>query len=119
MGKPLRVYQLDLCKYLHLESKFVFQFAGNLGHAQGMDNLLKAIERIDNPDIHFLFIGGGAKYNQIETFSQRCRLHNVSLVGFQDRSRQNDFLNACDIGLVTLGDGMYGLGVHYVSRNLI
>lgn len=116
---PLDKKETDLCKYLHLESKFVFQFAGNLGHAQGMDNLLKAIERIDNPDIHFLFIGGGAKYNQIETFSQRCRLHNVSLVGFQDRSRQNDFLNACDIGLVTLGDGMYGLGVPSKSYNIM
>ena len=42
---------------------------------------------------------------------------NVSLLGFQDRANQNDFLNACDIGIVTLSDGMYGLGVPSKSDN--
>lgn len=37
---------------------------------------------------------------------------------FQDRSQQNDFLNACDIGIVTLNDGMYGLGVPSKSYNI-
>lgn len=44
---------------------------------------------------------------------------NVSLLGFQDRANQNDFLNACDIGIVTLSDGMYGLGVPSKSYNIM
>lgn len=116
---PLDKENTNLCKHMHLENKFIFQFAGNLGHAQGLDNLLKAIELIDNPAIHFLFIGAGAKYDQIASFSQNSRLHNISLIGFQNRVNQNDFLNACDIGIVTLGEGMYGLGVPSKSYNIM
>lgn len=97
--------------------KFIFQFAGNLGHAQGLDNILHAISFVDNSNIHFVFIGGGAKYNTIEMFSSDKE--NVSLFGFQSRSMQNDFLNACDVAIVTLSDGMYGLGVPSKSYNIM
>lgn len=106
-----------LWRELSLSGKFVFQFAGNLGRAQGIDNLLNAISRIVDSDIHFLFIGGGAKYDEIERFAREHK--NVSLIGFQDRSRQNDFLNACDVGIVTLSEGMYGLGVPSKSYNIM
>lgn len=108
-----------LYKSLLLNNKFVFQFAGNLGHAQGIDNLLKAIEMIDNENIHFLFIGDGAKSNDIFSFIHNRQPKNVSLVGFLDRSQQNDFLNSCDVGIVTLNDGMYGLGVPSKSYNIM
>lgn len=102
---------------LPYKDKFVFQFAGNLGHAQGLDNILHAISLIENPNIHFLFIGGGARYESIKKFSlDRC---NVTLLGFQPRSEQNDFLNACDVAIVTLSDGMYGLGVPSKSYNIM
>lgn len=32
-----------ICSSLRLQDRFVFQFAGNLGYAQGIDNLLEAI----------------------------------------------------------------------------
>ncbi|MFR1081867.1 MAG: glycosyltransferase family 4 protein [Bacteroides cellulosilyticus] len=115
---PLDKRDTNLYEKLKLEGKFVFQFAGNLGHAQGIDNLLAAIEKIDVEDIHFLFIGGGAKFDEISSFISHRGQKNVSLLGFQDRSQQNDFLNACDIGIVTLNDGMYGLGVPSKSYNI-
>lgn len=114
---PLDKHQTKLNDSLGLNEKFVFQFAGNLGHAQGLDNVLKAIELVDNPNIHFVFIGSGAKYAQIERFSKEHA--NVSLIGFLDRSQQNDFLNACDVAIITLSDGMYGLGVPSKSYNIM
>lgn len=36
-----------------------------------------------------------------------------------DRSRQNDFLNACDVAIITLTEGMYGLGVPSKSYNIM
>lgn len=107
------------CNNLGLDNKFIFQFAGNLGYAQGIENLLQSIKMIENANIHFLFIGGGAKYAEIDSFVKSSTLQNVSLIGFQDRSKQNDFLNACDIGIVTLSDGMYGLGVPSKSYNIM
>lgn len=109
----------SLCQQLKLVDKFVFQFAGNLGRAQGITNLLKAISLVNSPTIHFLFIGDGAKYSEIKEYMCKSPLKNVSLVGFQDRSLQNDFLNACDVGIVTLSDGMYGLGVPSKSYNIM
>ena len=88
-----------------------------MGHAQGLDNILSAITLIDNEDISFLFIGGGAKADVIREFSRNRE--NVICLGFQDRSHQNDFLNMCDVGIVTLSDGMYGLGVPSKSYNIM
>lgn len=116
---PLDKNETALCNELSLKEKFIFQFAGNLGHAQGIDNLLDAVRMIDNRNIHFLFIGGGARSSEIASFIRNNENGNVSLIGFQDRSRQNDFLNSCDVGIVTLSDGMYGLGVPSKSYNIM
>lgn len=97
--------------------KVVFQFAGNLGKAQGLDNVLDAISKVVSGDAAFLFVGAGAKGKDIESFA---KVHNNTIyAGFRDRSTQNDFLNCCDIGIVTLADGMYGLGVPSKSYNIM
>lgn len=119
-----RVFPLDkrrtkICLELKLQDKFIFQFAGNLGNAQGITNLLEAISYVENDNIYFLFIGDGAKSAEISSYIQEGRSKNISLLGFQDRDNQNDFLNACDIGIVTLSDGMYGLGVPSKSYNIM
>lgn len=98
-------------------SDFIFQFAGNIGHAQGIDNILKAIGLTKKLGIKFLFIGGGAKADNVKQYSQTH--NNVISLGFRDRSEQNDFLNMCDVAIVTLSDGMYGLGVPSKSYNIM
>lgn len=99
------------------KDRVVFQFAGNLGKAQGLDNLLNAIEKVENPDAKFLFVGAGAKLEDINRFAEAH--DNTLSYGFVSRSEQNDFLNACDVGIVTLADGMYGLGVPSKSYNIM
>lgn len=114
---PIKKNKTKLYLQLFKEGDFVFQFAGNLGHAQGLDNIINTIKLINNPEINFLFIGGGAKYDKIKEFSKNNK--NVKVIGYQDRKTQNDFLNACDIAIVTLSDGMYGLGVPSKSYNIM
>ena len=116
---PIAKEKTKMINTLCLEDKFIFQFAGNLGHAQGLDNILEAIKLINNNNLHFLFIGSGAKEELIRDFIKNNSLNNVTLVGFQNRSEQNDFLNACDIAIVTLNDGMFGLGVPSKSYNIM
>ena len=83
-----------------------------MGLAQGIKNLLKAVELLKtNNDIHFLFIGSGAKKKWIEKEISEKKLKNITLVGQLPRSEQQNFLNACDIGLITLLPGMTGAGV--------
>jgi len=114
---PIEKLKTQLFQKLFKHDIFIFQFAGNLGHAQGLDNLLDTIKLINNPMIHFLFIGGGAKRHLIQEFSKKNK--NVTIMEFQDRTSQNDFLNACDVSIVTLSDGMYGLGVPSKSYNIM
>lgn len=116
---PVAKEKTKMLNKLNLADKFVFQFAGNLGHAQGLDNILQAIKLIDNKNLYFLFIGAGAKAETIKHFIENNPQSNVTLVGFQNRDEQNDFLNACDISIVTLSEGMFGLGVPSKSYNIM
>lgn len=117
--QSLHKSETKLVNKLNLSDKFIFQFAGNLGYAQGIENLIEAIKLVRNDNIHFLFIGSGAMENKIKNFIKTNTLNNVTQIGFQDRSNQNDFLNACDVAIVTLNDGMYGLGVPSKSYNIM
>ena len=113
---PQKKEETTLYKGLGID-KFVFMFAGNLGYVQGIDNILDTIDLIDNKNIMFLFIGGGAKADEVKKYADMHE--NVVYMEFQDRSNQNDFLNACDVAIVTLGEGMYGLGVPSKSYNIM
>ena len=95
----------------------LFQFAGNLGKAQGLDNLMDAIDKVETDEARFLFVGAGAKLDDVNKFAEKHE--NTHSLGFVSRSQQNDFLNACDVGIVTLADGMYGLGVPSKSYNIM
>lgn len=116
---PLKKNATKLINKHNLNDKFVFQFAGNLGHAQGLNNIIEAIKLVQNENIHFLFIGSGAMENNIKDFIETNLLKNVTQIGFQNRNDQNDFLNACDVAIVTLSDGMYGLGVPSKAYNIM
>lgn len=99
------------------EGHIIFLFAGNLGKAQGLDNIMAAISKINTTNARFLFIGAGAKSRDINEFAENNI--NTYSYGFINRSQQSDFLNACDIGIVTLAEGMYGLGVPSKSYNIM
>lgn len=101
------------------QDKLIIQFAGNLGRLQGIENVLKAIETTKNPNLHFVFIGTGAKENEIKKFISFHKPKNISYLGFLKRGVQNDFLNSCDIALITLSEGMYGLGVPSKAYNIM
>lgn len=116
---PIEKVMTKMINTLDIKDKFIFQFAGNLGYAQGLDNILEAIKLIGNKNFHFLFIGTGAKAETIKNFIKNNSQNNVTLVDFQNRDEQNDFLNACDISIVTLSEGMFGLGVPSKSYNIM
>lgn len=102
----------SLLHELDLVDKFVVQFAGNMGRAQGVENMLKAAQLLKaERDIHFLFIGAGAKRQWMEEEIRRQGLNNVTLLSQRPRSDQPVFLNGCDIAMVSLVSGMTGAAV--------
>lgn len=100
-----------IIKELGWENEVVFNFFGNLGRLQGLDNLLAAILLVKNKRARFLFIGRGAQERSLANFINDNPIGNVCYYGALDLSENNTGLNAGDVALVTLSEGMWGLGV--------
>lgn len=83
--------------------KIILEYAGNIGRVQALD---KVIEQLPE-GIEFHLYGTGALENKLKDM----KYPNVFFHGPYFRSQQNEVLSACDIALVTLQKGMYGLGV--------
>ena len=110
--KPTSKEDNFLLRELGLTDKFIIQCAGNMGRAQGIENVFKAVEIIKNEnDIHFLFIGSGAMRSWMDRLIRDRELHNVTILNQRPRSDQKNFLNACDIAIISLLPGMTGAGV--------
>lgn len=117
---PLPRLENPLLKELGLSSKFVVQYAGNMGPLQGLDSLIKAAIKLkDHPHIHFLFIGSGKMLPWLKEEISKEGLGNVTLLGQRPRSDQANFLNACDVAFVSLKAGMAGVGVPSRMYNVL
>jgi glycosyltransferase involved in cell wall biosynthesis len=102
-----------------LNSKFIVQFAGNIGRVQGIEFLLKAAKLIEDNDVHFMFVGNGANQGLILEQVNSAIRKNITFLGSQPRNMQSLFLGACDIGIVSLSPGMFGLGVPSKAYNIM
>jgi len=109
--KPEPKSENSILKKLGIENKKVFLFAGNLGRVQGINTLLEASKLVKDKDFVLLFIGDGAYKNEIVKFISNSENKNVYYAGSFPISQQNEFLNACDVSIISLAKDMYGLGV--------
>lgn len=116
--KPLHIdpsayYSLDL------ENKIVIGFCGNLGRLQGLSEFVSLFNSAANPHLSLVLVGDGALKNDLLLEIKEKNLDNIHLVGSRSRKEEINFLNACDIGLITLKEGMRGLGVPSKTYNLM
>lgn len=89
----------------------VLQYAGNIGRVQGLD---KVIEQL--PDgVEFHLYGTGSMEDKLKAMKHP----QVFFHGPYFRSQQNEVLAACDMAVVTLQEGMYGLGVPSKTYNIL
>ena len=93
-------------------------YAGNIGRCQGLEYFLGIFEKASNPKVQFRLRGGGALVPDIQKLVDNAE-SQVVLCGSYSRDEQFDILSECDIALVTLSDGMYGLGVPSKSYNIM
>lgn len=93
------------------QGKIILQYAGNIGRVQGLDKVIAHL----SDDVEFHLYGTGA----MEESLKKMGYPNVFFHGPYFRSQQNEVLAACDIAVVTLQDGMYGLGVPSKTYNIL
>lgn len=101
------------------ENKIIFQFAGNLGRVQGLAELIRIIKKTSNHNLEFHFVGEGAIKQDLIDFVSENKMTNVVFKGAYKREDQTEVLNACDISIVTLSQGMFGLGVPSKTYNVL
>ena len=93
------------------QGKIVLEYAGNIGRVQGLD---KVIEQLPE-SVDFHIYGTGS----MEDTLKKKNHPRVFFHGPYFRSQQNEVLAACHIALVTLQEGMYGLGVPSKTYNIL
>ena len=103
----------EILKKLNWENEpVVFQFFGNIGRVQGVDNIIEAIKLIEpSKRPKFLFMGDGAYVEQLNHAIETLNDPNIQYIGSVRQDDKSKGLNAGDIAIVTLAEGMLGLGV--------
>lgn len=96
----------DSIKLPHLPSGFVVMFAGNLGEAQNMENVLQAAKILrKEKDIQFVFLGDGRKKQWMDEYVSKEGLGDtVHLVGRYPSSSMMIFFDKASVLLVSLND---------------
>lgn len=117
--EPLENFNASSYLSIELENKIVFGFTGNLGRVQGILEFIDLFKNSKNQNAVLVIIGDGALRSAIEDRIKNEDLKNIYYIGSKPRSEQKLFLNACNIGLVTLKEGMKGLGVPSKTYNLM
>ena len=100
-------------------SKIVIQYAGNIGRVQGLKEFICHFRDADSKGAVFSLWGKGAIEKELKQYVKEHNLDNVEFNGAFMRSNQNEIVKQCDICLVTLGEGMYGLGVPSKTYNIL
>lgn len=118
--QPMPREDNPLLKELGISDKFVFLYAGNIGHPTDVETIVESAEQLlENDAIHFLFIGAGAKKKWVEDQVRESSLINVTVLDYRPRSEQIVFLNACDVGLIALINGMWGTAMPSRTYNIM
>jgi colanic acid biosynthesis glycosyl transferase WcaI len=108
---------LDACKNSFIaqngyQDRFLVLFSGNLGQVNDFQTLIESARLLkDRSDILFLFIGEGAKKEEIADFARRNNLTNIQMLPYQPREVLPQSIAAGDASVVTLADGLAGLSV--------
>lgn len=118
--KPKPRKENDLLQDLALMDRFVVLYAGNMGHPNDVESVVDCAEKLlDDGRFHFIFLGTGAKRKWLESEVETRQLGNITLLAPRPRMEQNAFLNACDIAVISLVKGMWGVSMPSRTYNTL
>ena len=82
------------------ERDFVCLHAGNMGHKQGLENVLHAAAAIAHPDVRVVLAGDGNERAKLEALARQLEVTNVSFLPSQPTGLYESMLLAADVLLV-------------------
>jgi len=98
---PARTQDAALVEKLGLAGKFVVGYLGTHGMAHNLDFILDCAPAAP-PNVHFLFIGGGARKQHLEERVQRENYANVTMLPSVPKTEIARYISITDIALVPL-----------------
>lgn len=88
----------------------ILTFAGNIGHVQNVQLILKAADILKDEDIHWHILGDGAEYENCRLLCNNLSLgYNVTMHGRQPVEEMPRFYAMSDAMLVTMSDNVTDL----------
>ena len=87
---------------LGLDNKIIISYIGTHGLAHALNFILKATQRVENPNIHFLFIGDGAQKNKLVKYSKTLKKKNFMFLDSVPKNQILDYVYISDYSLVNL-----------------
>jgi glycosyltransferase involved in cell wall biosynthesis len=97
-----RIRSASLASRLRLEGRFVVAYVGTHGLAQGLEVVVQAANLVSGSDVHFLFVGEGARRKDLMEMSSWLGLKNVSFVGAVPSDVAVDYLALADAIVIPL-----------------
>jgi len=92
-----------------LDGRFVVMHSGNVGHAQDLDNLIRATTFLrDLDDLRAVIVGFGARHGYQVALAERLETEAVVFLPYQPREVLAESLSAADVHFVGLGRGLAG-----------
>ena len=101
----------DEFRTLHgLTDKFVVMYSGNHSPCHPLDTVLEAAREMRaEPDVAFVFVGGGSEFQKVVDFAALHLLTNILCLPYQPLEALGDSLSAADLHLVVMGDPFVGV----------
>ncbi len=97
-----RIKDIILLNELALRDKFVVGYIGTHGLAHSLDFIVQAISKVEDREIHFLFIGDGIMKKKMIEMSKNLHLKNITFIDSVAKEKVTEYLSIIDVSLVQL-----------------
>jgi colanic acid biosynthesis glycosyl transferase WcaI len=116
-GKSYHVTPMKVENYkpyeeqLNAGPKFRVLYAGNIGRAHPIDTILDAAEilNIEHPEIEFVFVGDGPRFDDLAQARSARGLDNVRLMPYQPQNRLRQVMESGDLHLISVKEEAAGM----------
>lgn len=110
--KPLTPFDHNLDSHYFQEKKSCLKimYAGNIGHAQAWEPLLRIAKNLSDKDVEFWVIGEGVMKPYLEEQIRILDLKNIHLVPYQKRELMPSLIAFADLHFIFMSPEMEGQG---------
>ncbi len=92
----------ELLKSLNLTDKFVIGYIGTHGMAHGLEFIVESLKEVKDENIHFLFVGTGAKKEATVQKAKELKLKNITFLDPVPKAEVSRYISIIDVALVPL-----------------